>query len=87
MGIRQGEKKKKNRLRKHDSAQSNIKCPPLLPSRQSTRTKAKPVALLIKAKVEKGIDRKASYATIATTLKEKVDLTELGVTVKRTRMT
>ncbi|CAI6364139.1 unnamed protein product [Macrosiphum euphorbiae] len=84
---------KKPRTRKHDAAEVNAKLPPPprppRPPRGQTlkRVRAKPDAVLIKAVKADGDDPTTSYATIAARLKEKVDLTSMGVTIERTRMT
>lgn len=83
-------RKKKPRARKHDAAKANVKLPPPPCTRrtqQLIRVRAKPDAILIKAARTEGDDPTTSYATIAARLKEKVDLTSIGVTIDKTRMT
>lgn len=58
--------------KKNDPAQANVKRPP--PSRLCNRDIAKTDAIIIKARMDEGDDTTKSYAAIAASLKEKVDL-------------
>lgn len=76
---------KNTRSKKNHPAQANVKRPP--PSRQFNRARAKQDAIIIKTRTEEDDDTTKSYAAIAVSFKEKVDLSASDITVERTKMT